>query len=146
MADLSKTSRSRRAIAIVAVSVAAVLASCGGGSNDKAGDTSPTTLASSGATTTVGDAPGSGTGTPSHKPCDLLTKEIAETTLGVAVREPKDAPGQGNETCSYRAAGTSIAQVYVTTYAATGTEAALDAAAAQFKNVHAVQASATRRA
>ena len=91
-------------------------------------------------TTTTAPAPaGSGSGTPSRKPCDLLTKDIAETALGVPVAPAKQTPGQANETCSYRVADkSSVATVFLTTYAAKGTEALLDAAAAQFTKAYAV--------
>ena len=138
MADLSKTLWSRRSIAVVALGAAVVLTACGG-SSSKTGDKSTTSLTTAGSTTTVDGSSSSGSGTPSRKPCDLLTKEIAEAALGVAVGAPTQAPGQGNETCNYRATGTSsIAMVYLTTYAVKGTEAGLDAAATQFKNAYAV--------
>jgi hypothetical protein len=89
--------------------------------------------------TTVNGTAGSGFGTPSRKPCVLLTKQIAEQALGIPVGAPHEAPGQGNETCNYPAADTSqIARVYLTTYAAIGSVAVLDQAAAQFTNAHAV--------
>lgn len=88
---------------------------------------------------TVNSAPSSGSGTPSTKPCDLLTKTIAEDALGIPVGDPAQVPGAGNETCNYRARDTSVtAMVYLTTYAATGSEAVLDQAAAQFANAHPV--------
>lgn len=88
-------------------------------------------------TTTVNGTTGSGTGTPSRKPCDLLSKKIAEDALGVPVGDPKDFPGQGNDTCGYTTAD-GVGQVLLTTYAAKGTTAALDQAATQFTNAYAV--------
>ncbi|MEO8696397.1 MAG: DUF3558 family protein [Acidimicrobiales bacterium] len=131
----------------------ALLAGCGGNSSGDAVDaTLPDAPAASGSTkteiaapttpatpTTVNAASGTASGTPSRKPCDLLTKKIAEEALGIAVGAPTQAPGQGNETCNYRATDTSVtAMVYLTTYAAKGSTAALDQAAAQFKNAYAV--------
>ena len=123
---------------------AALFAACGGsGSKSGTPDDNATTSIAAGANPTSSSLPpatsGTASGAPSHKPCDLLTKAIAETALGGPVRDAKQSSGPGNETCSYRVVdNTSIAQVYVTTYAAKGTEAGLDAAAAQFKNAYAV--------
>ena len=87
--------------------------------------------------TTVNSAAGAGSGTPSRKPCDLLSKKIAEDALDVPVGDPKDFPGQGNETCAYTTAD-GTGQVLLTTYAVKGTTAALDQAATQFTNAYAV--------
>ena len=46
-------------------------------------------------TTTQADASDPGAGTPSRKPCDLLTKSIAETALGGAVRDSEAVIGPG---------------------------------------------------
>jgi hypothetical protein len=120
---------------------AVVLAACGSSGGRGAGGAT-TTRSGSGAATTTTSAPapaGSASGTPSRNPCDLLTQNIAETALGVPVAAPRQAPGQGNETCSYRATDNSLrATVFLTTYAAKGTEAGLDAAATQFTKSYAV--------
>jgi Protein of unknown function (DUF3558) len=128
---------------VAAVGAAAVLAACGSsGSKSGAADDKTTTSIAAGANTSSTLPPatsGAASGTPSHKPCDLLTKAIAETALGAPVRAAKQGSGPGNTTCSYRVVdNASIAQVYVTTYATKGTEAGLDAAASQFTNAYAV--------
>ena len=89
--------------------------------------------------TTASNATGTGSGTPSRKPCDLLTKTIAEEALGIPVGAPMQAPGEGNETCNYPAADKAqIARVYLTTYAVKGSLPVLNQAATQFKNAYAV--------
>ncbi|MEO5843102.1 MAG: DUF3558 family protein [Acidimicrobiales bacterium] len=134
----------------MATTMMTVFAACGGDSNGEGEKTAPSgaTAASesnaaaptaSTTSTAVTAASGSGSGTPSRKPCDLLSKRIAEDALGVPVAAPTQVPGPGNETCNYRATDTSVtAMVYLTTYTAKGTTAALDQAAAQFKNAYAV--------
>lgn len=127
---------------MAAMCAAVLFAGCGssGGGTAVAKTTASAGAGAGATTTTAADASDSGTGTPSRKPCDLLTKAIAETALGGAVRDAKQSSGPGNATCSYRVVdNTSIAQVYLTTYAAKGTEPLLDAAAAQFANAYAVE-------
>ena len=153
----SETSRTRQSEAllrrrlVIAVAGAglALLTACGGGS----GGAKPTSASGAGGsassegastsapaqlTTTLNSAASPGSGSPSRKPCDLLTKKIAEDALGVPVGGPKDFPGQGNETCGYTTAD-GVGQVLLTTYAAKGTAAALDQAAKSFTNAYAVE-------
>lgn len=136
------------AVAFAIAVTSALLVACGG--DDDAATTAPTSIATTKAATgtavaettpaTVNGTPGSGSGTPSRKPCDLLTKQIAEQALGIPVGAPTQAPGQGNETCNYDAADKSVlARVYLTTYAVKGSVAVLDQAAAQFTNAYAVE-------
>ena len=139
---LGNRTLSRRG-ALVAVTTMALLAACGGGDDKEAvapGAVDQTTTTVNVVTTTsVSVATGTGSGTPSRKPCDLLTKKIAEEALGISVGAAMQAPGEGNETCNYGAADTSqLARVYLTTYTVKGSTAVLDQAAAQFKNAHAV--------
>lgn len=126
--------------AVVGVTMMALLAACGGGDDDgKAvapGAVDQTTTSTS---TSVSVTTGTASGTPSRKPCDLLTKKIAEKALGIPVGAAKQAPGEGNETCNYGAADTAqLARVYLTTHTVKGSTAVLDQAAAQFKNAYAV--------
>ena len=128
--------------AVVATTMVVLLAACGG--DDKKtvtpGAVDQTTTTVIGATTTtVSAATGTGLGTPSRKPCDLLTKKIAEEALGIPVGAAMLAPGEGNETCNYPAADKAqVARVYLTTYAVKGTLPVLNQAATQFKNAYAV--------
>ena len=145
----SKVLHRRRLVIAVAGAALTLLAACGGGS----GGTKPTSANGAGGsasskgasttapvqvTTTVKSAASPGSGTPSRKPCDLLTKKIAEDALGVQVGGPKDFPGQGNETCGYTTAD-GVGQVLLTTYGAKGTAVALDQAAKAFTNAYAVE-------
>jgi hypothetical protein len=126
----------------VALASIALLAACGGGKSSSSATSSSSTTGSqasnSQAPTTTNAAAGSASGTPSRKPCDLLTKKIAEDALGVAVGDAKEVAGQGNETCAYSGADASVlAKVLLTTYAAAGSKAVLDQAATQFTNSYA---------
>jgi hypothetical protein len=70
---------------------------------------------------------------PSADPCELLTPAIATQALGVPAGEPITQPGEGNTTCAYRPADAGAQSLVVLTlYGVTGSEAVLDAAAAQF--------------
>jgi hypothetical protein len=141
----------RKMAATLAAATMALLTACGGSSGTSAAPSSAAAAgsastaagasltSSSQAPTTTTPASGSGSGTPSLKPCDLLTKTIAEDALGVPVGDAKDVPGEGNETCVYSGADKAvIAKVLLTTYSTPGTTAGLDQAAAQFKNAYAV--------
>jgi hypothetical protein len=123
-------------MAATAAMAMVLLAACGGATSGKSATV--TTPGADPTTATVKSAAGSASGTPSRKPCDLLTKKIAEDALGVPVVGPKDYAGQGNETCAYTTAD-GVGQVLLTTYAATGSAAALDAAATQFTKAYAVK-------
>ncbi len=140
----SNRTLSRRGV-VVAVTMLLLLAACGGGDDKKtaapgAVDQTTTTVAGATSTTTsVSVTTGTASGTPSRKPCDLLTKKIAEEALGIPVGAPMQAPGEGNETCNYPAADKAqIARVYLTTYAVKGSLPVLNQAATQFKNAYAV--------
>jgi hypothetical protein len=145
---LNSRAASRRGV-VVGVAMTVLLAACGGGDGDKTavapgavdqpGSTTSQPTGTSATSPTVAAPAGTASGTPSRKPCDLLTKKIAEETLGIPVGAAQEAPGEGNETCSYGAADTSqLARVYLTTYAVKGSVAVLDQAAAQFKNASAI--------
>ena len=149
-------SRRRTMAATLAAATMALLTSCGGSGGTSAASSSAegaasastasastaasaSSTSSSQAQTTTTPASDAASGTPSRKPCDLLTKKIAEDALGVAVGDAKDVPGQGNETCVYSGADkTAVAKVLLTTYSTPGTTAGLDQAAAQFTNAYAV--------
>ena len=130
--------------AVAATTMMVLLAGCGGAGRDTAAtrgaiDGSQTKTTGAPTTTTVTRPAGSVSGAPSRRPCDLLTKTIAEAALGIPAGAPTHTPGQGNETCTYRAADApETAMVFLTTYAAKGTDAVLDQAAAQFANAYAV--------
>jgi hypothetical protein len=138
--ECSLHSRTGVAIALTATALL-LLPACGSSAKSDGSAPTPSTTANRGdqPSTSVRNPPGSATGKPSHKPCDLLTRPIAEDALGVAVGEPVKTPGEGNETCTYKGTDkTKTAMVYLTTYAAKGSVAVLDQAAAQFANAHAV--------
>jgi hypothetical protein len=129
-----------RAIALMAAALL-LLTACGSSSKTGNTETPPTsaTSAAQQSSTSAASRPGSATGTPSQKPCDLLTRGIAEDALGVTVGEPSQTPGEGNATCTYKGTDTSkTAMVYLTTYAAKGSVTVLDQAAAQFANARPV--------
>ena len=116
-----------RKVAATPVLVAVLLlAACGGDDTTATPkkDTATSTSATATATESAVSPSEEATGAPAIKPCDLLTKEIAQDALGKPVGEPTNQQGPGNSTCVYTpAGGADSSLVMLTTYESVGEEA-----------------------